>query len=237
MVNQPAFDYTGDVAETTLFIDLDDTLYPADSGVWQDIRDRIDLYMHSVLGIPAGEVPALRHHLFNTYGTTLRGLEATRSIDPKEYLRFVHDVPLERYLKPNLELRQVLMNYPYPKFIFTNGDRPHALRVLKILGLENLFDDIIDIVALTPYCKPMPETFDIAMHYTRHSSPSDCVLVDDAPRNLAAAHVYGFQTILVGPPNPTVPFVKVIPQITDLPLVLPIIGKQVFENKARIAND
>ncbi len=220
------------MAETTLFIDLDDTLYPADSGVWQDIRDRIDLYMHSVLGIPVEEVPALRHHLFNTYGTTLRGLEATRSIDPNEYLRFVHDVPLERYLKPNPELRQVLLNYSYPKFIFTNGDRPHALRVLKILGLENLFDDIIDIVALSPYCKPMPETFDIALDYTRHSSPSDCILVDDAPRNLAAAHAYGFQTVLVGPPNPGILYAKVISRIADLPLVIPVNGNLNFQIKA-----
>lgn len=237
MVNPPAFDYTGDVGDITLFIDLDDTLYPADSGVWQDIRNRIDLYMHSVLGIPAAEVPALRHHLFNTYGTTLRGLEATLSIDPSDYLRFVHDVPLECYLKPNPELRRILLNYHVPKFIFTNGDRPHALRVLKILGLENLFEEIIDIVALTPYCKPMSETFDIALQYARHSLPSECILVDDASRNLAAAHAYGFQTILVGQPNLTVPFAKVIPQITDLPRVLPFIGKQVIENRARIAND
>ncbi|HWQ05197.1 MAG TPA: pyrimidine 5'-nucleotidase [Longilinea sp.] len=237
MVNPLAFDYTGDVGENTLFIDLDDTLYPADSGVWQDIRNRIDLYMHSVLGIPAAEVPGLRHYLFTTYGTTLRGLEATLSIDPMDYLRFVHDVPLDRYLKPDLELRRILLNYKVPKFIFTNGDRPHALRVLKILGLENLFDEIIDIVALTPYCKPMPETFDIALKYTRHSSPSDCVLVDDAPRNLAAAHAYGFQTVLVGPSNPSVPFAIVIPRVADLPLVLPVNGNFAFDNSAGIPND
>ena len=221
----------------TLFFDLDDTLYPADSGVWQDIRNRIDLYMHTVLGIPAAEVPALRRHLFNTYGTTLRGLEATLSIDPTDYLRFVHDVPLERYLKPNLELRQILLNYPYRKFIFTNGDRPHALRVLKILGLENLFDEIIDIVALTPFCKPMPETFDIALKYAHHSLPPECILVDDAPRNLAAAHAYGFQTVLVGPLNPSTPYAKVIARINDLPLAVPMNGILDSEFNAGKTND
>ena len=225
------------MGDITLFIDLDDTLYPADSGVWQEIRNRIDLYMHSVLGIPAAEVAALRHYLFNTYGTTLRGLEATLSIDPMDYLRFVHDVPLERYLKPNHELRRILVNYAVPKFIFTNGDRLHALRVLKVLGLENLFDEIIDIVALTPYCKPMPETFDIALKYAHQPAASDCVLVDDAPRNLAAAHAYGFQTVLVGQPNPSIPFAKTIPQISDLPLVIPLNSNPDLEKSARRAND
>lgn len=108
----PAFDYTGLMGELTLFIDLDDTLYPADSGVWQDIRNRIDLYMRDVLGIPAAEVNALRQDLFARYGTTLRGLEASMQVDTADYLRFVHDVPLSRYLTPNPELRQILSGYP-----------------------------------------------------------------------------------------------------------------------------
>lgn len=210
------------MSELTLFFDLDDTLYPADSGVWQDIRNRIDLYMHSVLGIPQAEIPELRHHLFKTYGTTLRGLEATMSIDPADYLRFVHDVPLDQYLKPDAELRRVLASYTSPKFIFTNGDRPHALRVLKILGLENLFDEIIDIMALSPYCKPMPEAFDIALRRADNPQPADCVLVDDSVANLVAAHALGFQTVLIGLPNPMAPFARTIGRLADLPEVIAI---------------
>ncbi len=212
------------MGEMTLFIDLDDTLYPADSGVWQDIRGRIDLYMSSVLAIPREEVPALRHRLFNTYGTTLRGLEATMSIDPMDYLRFVHDVPLERYLAPDAELRRVLAGYPAPKFIFTNGDLPHAQRVLKILKLEGLFEGIIDIMALAPYCKPMPEAFEIALRHAGHPTPADCFLVDDSPRNIAAAHAIGFRTVLVGPPDPEISFARSIHRLADLPQVIPLNG-------------
>ncbi|GAP14372.1 pyrimidine 5'-nucleotidase [Longilinea arvoryzae] len=205
----------------TLFIDLDDTLYPADCGLWKNIRDRIDLYMHSVLGIPLAEVPPLRHRLFKTYGTTLRGLEATLSVDPADYLRFVHDVPLEHYLKLDAELRQVLVGYTMPKFIFTNGDCAHASRVLKTLGLEGLFDGIIDIVALSPYCKPMPEAFEIALARAGCPQPADCVLVDDFANNLAVAHQLGFRTVLIGSPNPAVPFAPAIPRLADLPTVIP----------------
>ncbi len=209
------------MSELTLFIDLDDTLYPADCGLWKDIRGRIDLYMHAVLGIPLAEVPPLRHHLFKTYGTTLRGLEATMMVNQADYLRFVHDVPLERYLKPDVELRQVLAGYTAPKFIFTNGDCAHAGRVLKALGLEGLFDGIIDIVALNPYCKPMPEAFGIALARAGHPQPENCVLVDDFVNNLAAAHQLGFRTVLVGAPNPEIPFAPAIPRLADLPAVIP----------------
>lgn len=219
------------MGELTLFIDLDDTLYPADSGVWQDIRGRIDLYMHAVLGIPEDEVPALRHRLFSTYGTTLRGLEATRSVDAMDYLRFVHDVPLERYLARDEELRRVLASYTMPKFILTNGDQLHARRVLKVLGLEGIFDEIIDILALSPFCKPMPEAFDIALEHAHHPHPADCVLVDDSKLNLMSAHEMGFQTVLVGPPDPDVPFARSILRLADLPMVIPTNGDRMPARK------
>ena len=217
------------MGELTLFIDLDDTLYPADSGVWQDIRNRIDLYMRDVLGIPAAEVPTLRHELFGRYGTTLRGLEATMHVDTADYLRFVHDVPLSRYLGPDPELRRILAGYPERKFIFTNGDLPHALRVLEILGLVDIFEGIIDITMLSPYCKPMLEAFDIALEVAGNPRPQQCVFIDDAPRNLIAAHSRQFQTILVGPPDSAAPFAPAIPRLVDLPSVLPLNGGRIVE--------
>lgn len=221
------------MGELTLFIDLDDTLYPADSGVWQAIRDRIDQYMHTVLGIPQAEVPGIRQHLFRTYGTTLRGLEATMHIDTLDYLRFVHDVPLSQYLQPDPDLRRVLTAYKLRKFIFTNGDRAHALRVLSVLGLSDVFDEIIDITMLSPYCKPMPEAFEIARQQTRYPLPVNCVLVDDAPRNLVAAHKLGFQTVLVGPADrSTIPFASAIDRLVHLPEVIPANGVGVMEKKA-----
>lgn len=221
------------MGELTLFIDLDDTLYPADSGVWRAIRGRIDLYMHSILGIPQAEVPNIRHHLFTTYGTTLRGLEATMRIDPADYLRFVHDVPLDEYLRPDAELRRVLTAYDMPKYIFTNGDRPHALRVLEVLGLLGVFDGIIDITLLSPYCKPMPEAFSIALRHIHQLSPENCLFADDAPRNLAAAHKLGFKTVLVGAANATsVPFAHAIRRLADLPEVVPVNGFETMEKRS-----
>ena len=36
---------------TTIFFDLDDTIYPHESGLWEAIKARISQYMHEELGI------------------------------------------------------------------------------------------------------------------------------------------------------------------------------------------
>ena len=79
---------------TTIFFDLDDTLYPSNSGLWQQIKDRIGLYMLEKLHIPAGQVQTLRRQYFEQYGTTLRGLQANYPFEMLDYLAYVHDVPL-----------------------------------------------------------------------------------------------------------------------------------------------
>ena len=45
---------------TTVFFDLDDTLYPSSTGLWAAIRERMNIYMRERLGIPEKDVPQLR---------------------------------------------------------------------------------------------------------------------------------------------------------------------------------
>ena len=187
---------------STIFFDLDDTLYPADSGLWAQIRDRIGLYMSDRLGIPAGQVPELRRKLFEQYGTTLRGLQVNYQVDVADFLAYVHDVPLAQYLRPDPLQRQVLQSLPARKFIFTNADVPHAQRVLRALQLEDCFEAIIDVVALDPYCKPMPEAFAIALKSAGEPDPQRCALIDDIPRTTRAARQLGMYAILCGQSAP-----------------------------------
>jgi putative hydrolase of the HAD superfamily len=190
------------VSISTIFFDLDDTLYPANNGLWHQIKDRIGLYMSERMGIPADQVPALRRKYFEQYGTTLRGLEINHSINMLDYLAFVHDVPLHNYLKPDPLLRSVLEAIPARKFIFTNADLNHAKRVLNVLELEGCFDGVVDVVAITPYCKPMPESFAIALHLAGESDPQRCAMIDDLPRTTRAARQQGLFSILFGATEP-----------------------------------
>lgn len=183
---------------TTLFIDLDDTLYPAENGLWQAIKERIRQYMRERLGIPAQVVPELSQQYFLQYGTTLRGLQANHHVDMLDYLAYVHDVPLADYLAPNPGLRSILNSIPARKFIFTNADSAHARRVLHRLDIESCFDGLVDVVAIEPYCKPMPESFEIAQALAGEPDPRRCVMIDDLPRTTRAARQRGFFSLLYG---------------------------------------
>ena len=186
------------MAFKTLFIDLDDTLYPPSTGIGGAIGDRIDLYMVEKLKLPPEQVPELRRRLFRTYGTTLRGLEITLHIDPVDYLDFVHDVPVAQILQPDEKLHEVLSSLPQRKVILTNADQKHALRVLTALQITDCFDQIINILDISPYCKPQPDAFESALRLAGECNAGQCVLVDDGLQNLAAAHMLGFHAIRVG---------------------------------------
>lgn len=190
---------------STLFIDLDDTLYPKDSGLWGAIRQRMTDYMREQLGFPPEVIPALRQHYFDTYGTTLRGLQLHYHVDPDRYLAYVHDLPLEKYLTPDPQLHAILNSLPQAKWIFTNADADHARRVLTHLRLEDCFTGIIDVRALGFLCKPHREAYLRAMQLAGVDRPAECVLFDDAPRNLLPAHELGMVTVLVTSPEAPAP--------------------------------
>lgn len=188
---------------STIFFDLDDTLYPSSSGLWKAIKDRMNIYMHDVLQIPEEDVPALREQYYKMYGTTLRGLIERHEVNEQDFLAFVHDLPLRDYLTPNLQQREIIASLPQRKLVFTNADINHARRVLTTLELDDLFDTIIDVNAVAPYCKPNPESFAIAQELANEPDPRKCVMIDDLPRTTRAALEVGMASILYGTEEPT----------------------------------
>lgn len=186
---------------TTLFFDLDDTLYASSSGLWNAIRERMSAFMAERLDLPSAEIPTLRRHYYETYGTTLRGLQLHYQVDADDYLAYVHDLPLERYLQPSPALRALLLSLPQPRWIFTNADDRHAQRVLAFLGLEDCFQGIIDVRCMGFACKPEAEAYRAALAQAGEPDPRRCVLFDDSPSNLAPARRLGFTTVLVRNPE------------------------------------
>lgn len=188
--------YNHQMKITTLFFDLDDTLYPSHVGLWKAIKERMNIYMREHMDIPHDEIPTLREKYFLQYGTTLRGLQAHHDINTDDYLAFVHHLPLEKYLTPNSIQREVIASLSTRNLIFTNADIYHAQRVLTHLQLLDLFPTIVDINAVSPYCKPMPESFQVAMKLAGETDPAQCVMIDDLRHNTKAANQAGLHSIL-----------------------------------------
>ncbi len=205
---------------TTIFFDLDDTLYPSSTGLWEAIGSRISLYMSERLGFSPEQVVSIRERYFREYGTTLRGLQVRHSVDMDDYLAFVHDVPLDCYLHPDPAVYAAIAAISARKFIFTNADTNHASRVLITLGLQGLFEGIIDVHTIAPFCKPMPEAFELALKAAGNPERTNCVLLDDQIRITRAARAMGMFTILVGQDTPGDGADAALRNLTGLPGLL-----------------
>eukprot|EP01027_Heterolobosea_sp_BB2_P015961 GEZU01022792.1.p1 GENE.GEZU01022792.1~~GEZU01022792.1.p1 ORF type:complete len:291 (+),score=86.64 GEZU01022792.1:159-1031(+) len=87
--------------------------------------------------------------LWRRYGLTIIGLmRENRQVTLRQCFEFVHNVDYTA-LRPNPELRAMLLSLPQKKFVFTNSDMAHTLRTLKQLGIEDCFDGIIDVFQIT----------------------------------------------------------------------------------------
>ena len=188
---------TGSPRFRFLLCDLDNTLYPPDSGLMIAVGRRMVRYIVERVGIPSDEAEDLKLRYYQKYGTTMRGLILHQRIDPEDYLAFVHDLPLEGYIQPNPDLEAMLASIPLRKAVFTNADRAHAERVLDALGVHHHFEQIIDVRDFAFNSKPHVSAYHRSLEILG-ARANECILVDDSPDNLAPAKAMGMRTVLVG---------------------------------------
>jgi putative hydrolase of the HAD superfamily len=205
----------------TLFIDLDNTLYPKSSGLMDAIGERIMIYMRTRLGLNEPESIALRDYSLQQYGSTVIGLKERFDIDEYEYMDFVHDIPLENHLMRDVRLKALLESYPQRKIIFTNADRKHVDRILKYLGVRSFFDQVIDIQTMMPHLKPNQEAFTKALEIAQLSSWVNCAFLDDHPSNIEQARKLGIYSILIDEKSKYQDDLK-IKSIYELPSLIPL---------------
>jgi len=177
--------------------DLDNTLYPHEADLFSQIDEQISLYVQRIMDLNRSEAMVHQKALYHEYGTTLRGLMTTQNIDPDDYLAFVHDIDYSG-LAPNPDLASAIEALPGKKFIFTNGDRPHAERTAAALGISDHFEDIFDIVSADLVPKPNRETYDKFIELTG-ISPARAAMFEDLPKNLKVPHTLGMRTALIIP--------------------------------------
>jgi putative hydrolase of the HAD superfamily len=175
--------------------DLDNCLYPASANLFELIDIRMGEYIQQLLGCDPVEARRVQKQHFHEHGTTLAGLMKERGVDPNDFLDFVHDIDLAR-LSADPALVRALDLLPGRKFVFTNGDKAYAGRVLERLGLANAFDGMHDIHAMNYLPKPNPASYQALCE--RHGiDPKRALFAEDMARNLAPAKALGMTTVWV----------------------------------------
>ena len=177
--------------------DLDQTLYPSGTGIMKHMDRQIERYMIESLGFTPEATRELRPKFWRQYGTTLSGLLHEFGVDPTAYLKYIHDVPLEKYIRPNPELGRALQRLSMEKVIFTNSTEDHCVGVLRILGIESHFSRIFDLVDNFYVSKPNLGPYRRTLQ-TLGCQASECLMVEDSAPNLLAAATLGMTTVLVG---------------------------------------
>ena len=184
---------------TDWVFDLDNTLYPHKTNLFSQIDVKMTAYVSELLQLPREEARKLQKELYREYGTTLNGLMKRHNIDPDDFLNKVHDIDYS-WLVPDPALGEAIKALPGRKFIFTNGDRGHAERTARQLGILDHFDDIFDIVAAGLMPKPAHQTYDKFMALHRVAGPN-AAMFEDLSRNLIVPKALGMTTVLIVPNN------------------------------------
>ncbi len=182
---------------TNWVFDLDNTLYPPQVRLFDQIEQRMTQYVMDTLAVPRERADYLRQYYWREYGTTLAGLMREHDLDPEPYLIHVHDISFED-LSPDATLRKHIDNLPGRKIVYTNGCAPYAEQVIAKRGLSGAFDAVYGVEHAGYKPKPEQAAFETVFGLDG-LQPDKAAMFEDDARNLLAPHDMGMRTVLVGP--------------------------------------
>ena len=182
--------------ETWVF-DLDNTLYPPEARLFDQIEVRMTEWVATTLNVDHREADRLRSKYWADYGTTLAGLMAEHDVDPAPYLTDVHDISLA-HLEKDDGLVASIDKLPGRRIVYTNGSAPYARRVIEARGLTGLFDAVYGVENAGFEPKPRRIAFE-RVFGADGLDPTRAAMFEDEPRNLLAPHEMGMRTVHVAP--------------------------------------
>ena len=179
----------------TWIFDLDNTLYSADSGIFQQVHRLMGEFISKKLNIDLKEAKKLQSKYYKKHGTTLRGMMDNHGVDPDHFLEEVHKLDYS-IVGANLKLNHELKKLNGKKIIYTNANLKHAVAVLDKISLSNYFDEIFDIKMANyipkPEIKPYEQMIDLY-----NIDPHSSAMFDDIAKNLVPAKKVGFTPVWI----------------------------------------
>jgi len=138
--------------------------------------------------------------------------------DPDHFLWHTHQFPdLPNMVLREPRLRRVLKHLSGRKVVYSNAPLHYAKAVLKLLQVDDLFDDVFSIEDARYRPKPQAEGFRRLLRRQRINA-SQCVMVEDSSENLRTAKRLGMRTVWVSDALRAPSFVDVkIRDVLELP--------------------
>lgn len=204
--------------ELVWIFDLDNTLHNATPHIFPHINRSMTAYLQHHLELNEQAANNLRVDYWQRYGATLHGMMRHHGTDPDHFLWHTHQFPeLPKMVVNEPRLRQVLQRLPGKKLVFSNAPQHYARAVLKLLRIDDLFDDLFAIEH-TRY-KPKPSIAGFMRLLSKHHlNPARCIMVEDAAENLRAAKRLGMRTVWVNTTQRSPAYVDVkIRTVMELP--------------------
>ena len=179
----------------TWIFDLDNTLYSADSGIFQQVHQLMGEFIKNYLKVDLKEAKKIQSKYYKEHGTTLKGLMDNYGVDPDHFLAEVHKLDYS-IVGSNKKLNEELKKLKGQKIIYTNANLQHALDVLERIGLSNFFDYIFDIKMANYIPKPKRQPYEQIIK-DFNLNPSKSAMFDDIAKNLVPAKKVGFTSIWI----------------------------------------
>jgi putative hydrolase of the HAD superfamily len=200
--------------------DLDNTLHDASRHIFPYINESMTAYLQEHLQLDREAANALRLEYWQRYGATLSGLMKHHGTDPKHFLWHTHQFPkLQQMVLREPGLRRTLLQLPGKKLVYTNAPVRYAEAVLKLLKVEDLFDDVFAIEHSSFRPKPQFSGFRHLLQKYRLRS-TECVMVEDSKQNLLTAKRLGMKTVWVSKAVRVPAYVDLkIRSVTELPRI------------------
>ena len=176
-----------------ILFDCDGVLYQDLEAVFGQVSKRMTNYISKKLNLDIKKAKELQTKYFHKYNTSLNGLMIHHDVQPKDFLKYVHDIDLA-FMDKDLVLREELINLNLKKFVFTNGSKEHVENIIKHLGIEDQFNGIFDIVDAEFHPKPEAKAFDLMVKKFK-IDPKETLYIEDIAKNLSIAKVRGRATV------------------------------------------
>lgn len=177
--------------------DLDDTLHNASAHIFPVMNRAMTQYIMRHLDLDESSAHALRQHYWHIYGATLKGLVRHHNTNPHHFLEETHQLEnLPEMVIQVKRLRHMLQSLDGRKLVFTNAPRSYALRVLDILDIEDVFEQIFSVESTKFHAKPSVRGFQKLLKSIK-AKASDCIMLEDSLPALMTAKRLGMKTIWV----------------------------------------